>query len=236
MQAASPGLDFALRVPILMYHRIVDPALAGRSLPQLVVPPELFAAQMAMLRQAGWQTIGMSTLACDFASGTRPPPKTFVVTFDDGYSDGYTQALPILRRFGFVATYYIVTGRIGWPGQLTRADVRALAADGMDIGDHTVDHVNLNGLSAARLVHEIAGAAQAILATIGKRPVTFAYPFGDRSARVVRAVASAGFDMAVTNQEGDAETRANEFQVPRVRVGPATTPVFLLDEIMAFTR
>jgi len=234
--SVSSDRDFALRVPILMYHRIVDPALAGRSLEQLVVPPALFAAQMSMLREAGWRTIGMATLACDRASGTRPPPKTFVVTFDDGYVDGYTEALPILRRLGYVATYYIVTGRIGWPERLTRSDVRALAADGMDIGDHTVDHINLNGRWGAALNYEIAGAAQTILAITGSLPVTFAYPFGDRSSRVVRAVADAGFEMAVTNGEGVAETSANQFQVPRVRVGPATSPEFLLNEIMGFTR
>lgn len=221
----------ALGVPILMYHRIVDPASAGRSLPELVVPPRLFLAQMTTLWNAGWRTIDTATLAADLATGTRPPPRRFVISFDDGYVDGYTEAYPILKRLGFVATFYVVTGRLGRPDQLTPDELKEMAAAGMEIGDHTVDHVDLATLSDRRLRHEIVDARNAILRTVGEAPVSFAYPFGDVNPRVVAAVAAAGFEIAVTNREGIDETWANRFIVPRLRVGPGTSPDVLLGEL-----
>ena len=228
---SSRGTDATLRVPILMYHRVVDPALAGRSLSELVVPPRLFAAQMAALSHAGWRTIDTATLAADLATGTQPPPRTFVVSFDDGYADGFTQAYPILKRLGFVATFYVVTGRLGRPDQLTGDELRAMAAAGMEIGDHTVDHVDLALVSGRKLHHEIDDARKAILRAVGEEPVSFAYPFGDLNPRVVAAVASAGFEIAVTNREGVRETWADRFNVPRLRVGPRTSAVELLRQM-----
>jgi len=226
--------NFTLRVPILMYHRVIDPALEGRSAPQLVVPPALFAAQMTTLRRAGWRTIDTATLAADVATGRRPPPRTFVISFDDGYADGYTEAFPILRRLHFVATYFIVTGRLGWSDELTVADVKALDAGGMEIGDHTVDHVDLNSLSDPRLHDEVFDSRLSILRTVSEPPVSFAYPFGVGDAAVASVVESAGFEMAVTNREGVRETWANRFHVPRLRVGPGTGPADLLQQMARY--
>ena len=231
----SPGgVHPALRVPILMYHRVIDPAFAGRSLPELVVPPRLFLAQMTTLWNAGWRTIDTATLAADLATGTHPAPRSFVISFDDGYPDGFTQAYPILKHLGFVATYYVVTGRIGWSDQLTAEELTQMAAAGMEIGDHTVDHLDLAELSARDLRPEIDDARTAILRTVGEAPVSFAYPFGDLSPRVVAAVASAGFEIAVTNREGVRETWADRYDVPRLRVGPGTSPSGLLRQMARF--
>ena len=92
--ADAPGrpFDFAVRVPVLMYHRVAPADQIGLSLPGLVVSPELFAAQLEALVTAGWRSITAAQLAADLAAGVRPPPRTFVITFDDGRSDGYTEA------------------------------------------------------------------------------------------------------------------------------------------------
>ncbi len=220
--------SFDLKVPVLMYHRVVPRAEAGNSLPSLVVPPATFARQMAALDAAGWHTITLAQLAADLQKGVRPPPKTFVVSFDDGYDDGYTYALPILQQHGFVGTFFIVAGRIGEPSILTADHVRALAAAGMEIADHTMSHANLPALDATALRYQIGGAAGVIASLTGHPPATFAYPFGDRDLRVIREVADCGFTMAVTNVEGVRETWATRFVVPRLRVGPGTSPDWLL--------
>ncbi len=93
--------------------------------PGLVVSPDLFAAQLEALVAAGWRSITAAELAADLAAGDRPPPRTFVITFDDGRSDGYTQAFPILRRLGLVATFYVITGRIGMANNLSASQLRA---------------------------------------------------------------------------------------------------------------
>lgn len=228
--AATTGL--VLHVPILMYHRVVPPTLAGNSLPGLVVPPELFAAQMDTLASAGWHTITAAQLVADLATGTRPGPRTFVITFDDGYDDGYTYALPILRAHGFVATYYVIAGRIGNPPgpdqALTPEHLRALADAGMEIGNHTVHHVNLTRFRGTGLDYQITGASARIAELIGSAPTTLAYPFGRWNLETEAAVRAAGIDLALTTVEGARETWATRYETPRVRVSPSVTPADLL--------
>jgi peptidoglycan/xylan/chitin deacetylase (PgdA/CDA1 family) len=237
----APGdHSLVLRVPVLMYHRIVPPALAGRSLPGLVVPPALFAAQMAALAAAGWHTITGVQLGVDLATGVRPPPRTFVITFDDGYDDGYIYALPVLQAHGFVATYYVIAGRIGnKPGPLqalTPAHVRALAAAGMEIADHTYNHVDLAVASPSVIAHQVGAAAAKIEQLVGVAPSTFAYPYGARGPSAIAAVQAAGFEIAFTTAEGALESWPTRFESPRVRVAPSTSPPELLRLVSAFSR
>jgi peptidoglycan/xylan/chitin deacetylase (PgdA/CDA1 family) len=181
-----------LHVPILEYHRIVPRAQAGRSLPGLVVSPETFAAQMEAAAAAGWHTITMATLANDLEAGVKPPPKTFVVTLDDGWDDGYTYAFPILEQHHFVATYFVIAGRIDLSGFLTSAHIRALVAAGNEIGDHTMSHFNLAGGTAATRKFEVDAAAARIAQVTGRWPESLAYPYGHENAQSVAAVAACG--------------------------------------------
>ena len=173
----TPGA-FLMRVPILMYHRVVPIAEAGNSIPGLVVPPEIFAAQMDALAVAGWHTITLAELAADLQAHRKPTPKTFVITIDDGWSDGFTYALPILRSHGYVATYFVIAGRIDTNGNLSTAQLKALIAAGNEIGDHTMDHLSLSRLAPAKLKFEIDAGAARIAQATGRWPATLAYPLG----------------------------------------------------------
>jgi len=182
--------SLTLHVPILEYHRIVPSAEAGRSLPGLVVPPETFAAQLEGVAAAGWHTITMATLADDLQAGVKPPPKTFVITMDDGWDDGYAYAFPILQQHGFVATYFVIAGRIDLSGFLTSAHVRSLVAAGDEIGDHTMSHFNLTGGSAATRQYEVDAAAARIAQVSGQWPESLAYPGGHENAQAAASVAA----------------------------------------------
>jgi peptidoglycan/xylan/chitin deacetylase (PgdA/CDA1 family) len=218
-----------------MYHRIIPSALAGQSLPELVISPRLFAAQLATLHAAGWRTITLATLAADLVGRARPPARTFVITIDDGHQDGYTYAFPILERYRLLATYFIVTGRMGRGDNLSATEVLRLAASGMEIADHTANHADLPTLSRIAAEAQIEIAAQTIAALIGHRPTTFAYPFGAEDRAVVALVHAAGFAMAVTTQECVFEAASMALLTPRLRVGPETTPVELLWELASYS-
>jgi peptidoglycan/xylan/chitin deacetylase (PgdA/CDA1 family) len=220
--------SFTLHVPILMYHRIVSPATAGRALPGLVVDPAVFAQEMGLLARAGWHTITLATLQLDLATDRRPQPRTFVITIDDGHRDGMTDALPVLLRYGFVATYFVVTKRITSSGFLSGADLLELARDGMEIADHTMDHRDVARLHGAALAEEVQGAADAIERITGRAPTTFAYPSGEWSLEAIGSIESADLGMAVTTREGVLETWADRFLVPRLRVSASLTPEQLL--------
>ena len=224
----APRLDVVHRVPILMYHRIVDPAQAGDSLPGLVVPPALFAAQLHLLQLAGWRTITAAELAVALQHGAPLEPRTLVVTIDDGWDDGYREALPALQAVGYRATYYVIGRRIGATGFLDGGQLRALAAAGMEIGDHTFDHRSLPLLAPPMRRYEILAAADRIAQVVGQAPVTFCYPDGRSSTDLQAQVEEAGFGLALTTREGSMESWPTRYDLPRIRVTPSTSPAGLL--------
>ena len=235
--ADSPGppYGFSVRVPVLMYHRVAPADEVGRSLPNLVVPPDLFAAQLETLVGAGWRSITAADLAADLAAGIVPPPRTFVITFDDGRLDGYTEAFPILQRLDLVATFYVITGRIGDSSSLTASQLRRMASAGMEIGSHTVGHIRLTSTSLPNALLELSGSATRIAAVTGQRPTTFAYPFGGVDPLRQELVQEAGYAMAFTEADGCWMSWPSRLVAPRVRVTPSTSPERLLHTLEACT-
>jgi peptidoglycan/xylan/chitin deacetylase (PgdA/CDA1 family) len=224
-----------LHVPVLTYHVIAPWSVARPySLASLDVTPEVFATQLRGLRQQGWRTITVAALAQLLATGGRPDPKTFVITIDDGHRDGYTYALPVLQADGFVATFYVVAGRVGAGSYLSWDEIRTLRADGMEIGNHTVDHVPLVGLSAASLACEVTDAQALFRDELGTAPSTFAYPFGRFDAAAAAAVDAAGLLVAVTTDPGRSESWSGRLALPRIHVGPAATAERLLKLFAGF--
>ncbi len=241
---ASPGLPtpaplpsnpwqvrFAWHVPVLMYHLIATPLEAGDAQPGLVVAPTLFAAQMATARAAGWRTITAAELALAMAAGREPPPRTFVITIDDGHEDGWSEAFPILQQDGFVATYFVPTERIGHPGYLTPDQITAMAAAGMEIADHTVNHLPLARLSTAVARYQLEASASYLARLLGAPPLTLAYPYGSHDLAVEADASQAGFLVAFTTVEGCSETVAGRMAEPRVRVRSLETAQSLLDAL-----
>jgi peptidoglycan/xylan/chitin deacetylase (PgdA/CDA1 family) len=233
--APGPPEGFAVRVPVLMYHRVAPADQIGHSLPGLVVSPDLFAAQLEALAAAGWRSITAAQLAADLAAGVQPPPRTFVITFDDGRRDAYTEAFPILRRLGLVATFYVITGRINEANSLTASQIRRLASTGMEIGSHTVDHVRLSSANPWAARYQLDESAARIAAVTGQRPTTFAYPFGGIDAFGPALVREAGYALAFSEASGCWMSWPTRLTAPRVRVSAWTMPAELLHKLEVCT-
>src|SRR5271154_2792634 len=106
-----------MMVPILMYHDIAARAAGGS---RLCVPPAAFAAQLGYLAANGFSTV----TARELAARASLPARTVVITFDDGFADFHSHALPLLRQDGFTATGFVNTGWVAHPGrQPARAPV-----------------------------------------------------------------------------------------------------------------
>ncbi|GLW09945.1 hypothetical protein Misp01_50740 [Microtetraspora sp. NBRC 13810] len=114
-----------------------------------------------------------------------------VLTFDDGLA-GQLTAAAMLRRHGLPATFFVSSAKLGLPGRLTRAQVRALAADGHEIGGHTLSHARLDTLTPARQRTEICADRRA-LAGLAPAPVTLAYPYGRADAATARLARECGY-------------------------------------------
>lgn len=152
---------------------------------------------------------------------TMPDPQAVRITFDDGNLSDLDLGLPLLLERGLTAEFFVLTGRIGKPGSLGAADIRALQAAGMGIGSHGMDHQDWSRLDPASLGRELE-ASRAILEDICVRPVkSAAIPFGRYNAAVLRALTRAGYDRVFSSDGGWMNPAAS--LLPRTSIRCTTT-------------
>lgn len=204
------------RIPILMYHHIRDADQAGSLESGLSVPPDAFAQHLDVLARAGYTTLRMDEALACLRGATGCPTRPVALTFDDGYQNAYTAALPLLQQRGFVATFYIVSDFVGQPGYLTWEQLKALHAAGMEIGAHTVSHADLTTIDADAARYEIAESKKRIGALVGTEVTSFCYPAGRNTPATRALVREAGFASAVTTDP--AASFDDPLGLPRLRV------------------
>ncbi len=212
-----------LAVPILYYHYIrnIQPTAQNLLSFQLSISPALFAEQMALLHVEGANPITLATLMDALAGNRALPAHPVVLTFDDGYADFATAVQPVMERYGFVATDFVVSGFINRPRYMTAAQVLQMDADGMVIGAHTVHHVDLAAVPAALAQDEINNSKAALESLLGHPVLDFAYPYGAFNPTVAQLVQRAGFREAVTTLGGDQQSQSGRFELHRTEIGGA---------------
>ncbi|POX56177.1 polysaccharide deacetylase [Streptomyces sp. Ru71] len=214
---------------VAMYHSVHE----DRDDPyRITVTPDRLAAQLGWLRRHGLRGVSLADL---IAARARGAGRGLVgLTFDDGYADFVEHALPLLRRFGFGATLFVLPGRLGGDNAwdplgprkplLTADGVRRAAAAGVEIGSHGLTHIDLTRADEPTLRAETA-ASRALLAEVTGREVRgFCYPYGAVDPRVVTAVRSAGYAYACAIDPG---ALTGPHALPRVHVGQRDTAVRL---------
>jgi peptidoglycan/xylan/chitin deacetylase (PgdA/CDA1 family) len=219
-------------VPVLMYH-VINPPPAGAPFPGLYVPSDEFAAQMQALKAAGWHAVTMDQLEAYWTRGVPlGPGKPIVLTFDNGYESQYQNALPILKRLGWVGNENIqLAGLPPSQGGLTDSQVRALIAAGWELDTQGISHADLITLDASQLKYQVATARQILQKRYGVAVNWFCYPSGHYNATVIAAVKSAGFVGSTTVIPGWASHGEDPYALPRLRVLGGTSPSGLLDQI-----
>ena len=220
-QPIGPLPRGSFRVPIVMYHYIRNnPDPADKMGEALSVPPEKFQREMDWLRDNGYSAVTFDDLQT-YLSGRRPPPAhPVVLTFDDGYADFYTTAMPILRQHTFIAVAYVVTGFLNRPGYLTSEQVFQLDhGDGVQIGVHSVSHPDLTRVPPGQLQHELVDSRSTLERLLGHKVLDFCYPGGRFNDAVIRAVQAAGYRDATTTQPGTVHSAADRYSWTRVRAG-----------------
>jgi peptidoglycan/xylan/chitin deacetylase (PgdA/CDA1 family) len=211
----------------LCYHSIAAPGPAWTS-----VSPELFERQLAALRRRGYHAAQESALA-ELASGARPARRLALLTFDDGYRDNHATAYPLLRAYGFTATFFLLppfvdTGApLIWSEvedraaahpdvmqSLTWSQVGEMSAAGCEFGSHGLTHRHLPDLSDEDLHEELWESRRRIKERLG-RCETLAYPFGEWDPRVAAAAAAAGYRWAYSLPFGGQRV-TTPMSIPRV--------------------
>ncbi|MDA8236016.1 MAG: polysaccharide deacetylase family protein [Clostridia bacterium] len=216
------------KIIILMYHKVNPfPTSGGLG---LRVNPSDFAEQMSILKEFGYTVISMDKMVEFLETGKPLPERSIVITFDDGYEDNYLYAYPILMKYGYPATIFLVYNHIdetnswdeklGFPSNhlLNWDEIREMAENGITFGSHTLNHPHLDEIPLAEAAKEIT-ISKILLEKTLKKPVNyFCYPYGDYNLKVAHIVKLAGYKAAVTTRLGVNENKANPYTLKRVRV------------------
>lgn len=232
-------------IPILMYHQIEVAPPKGAPFRSLYVSPKAFARQMGSLKLLGYQGLSMSALM-PYLRG-QAQGKVVGITFDDGFLNNLTHAMPILQRYGFSSTCYVVSQRIGQTNEWDRAggvaqtplmnavDVRQWVAGGQEVGAHSRHHVRLTQTDAASAEAEIAGCKSELEAITRSTVKHFCYPYGDYAPEHVAMVRAAGYESATTVERSRCLSRDDVMALPRVPIYRATSmPQFWLKIATAY--
>lgn len=204
-----------------MYHYLsIPPADADIYRKDLSVTPKNFETQLIYLKENGYSTISLADLAYHLAGRYDLPPHPIIITFDDGYVDNYANAFPLLKKYGFTATFSVVTDPLdfGDPRYMSWDNIIEMHAAGMEIGAHTKRHYDLRSDDIDFLVYEILGSKEAIEARINEPVRVFVYPSGKYTSLTEKVVASANYWVALTTAYGAEERFATRFELPRIRI------------------
>lgn len=237
--AAHPvGTD----VPILMYHKV-----GGKAYSKYWVSDAVFARQMAALKAYGYQAVSLADYLAYRAGSETPPQHPIIITFDDGYQDFYTDAVPILKANGMTAIAFIITSRIGsseadrqtnsWDApeknfpanHLIWSEIRSFSAEGFGVGSHTVHHLSLLTLTNDQVKQELSVSRAALQANVGLPVFFFSYPGGRgyNQPAIHADLQEAGYQAAVCSTNGIANTLTSDvWALPRLMVLDANSVVY----------
>ncbi|MFI1762298.1 polysaccharide deacetylase family protein [Streptomyces sp. NPDC020800] len=213
-----------------MYHSVSD---CPEDPFNVTVSPARLDRQLAWLTGRGLRGVSMREL---LAARARGEERGLVgLTFDDGYADFRTVALPVLRRWQCGATVFPVVGRLGaendWEESgprkrlLDADDIRHLVAEGVEIASHGLTHIDLSRAPDDVLQAEVRDSRALLARITGCEIEGFCYPYGTFDARVSAAVHSAGYRYACAIAPGPG--KAGDLALPRIHIGQADTAVRL---------
>ncbi len=220
-------------IPILMYHSISSHA-SPRFRP-CIVSPEMFEEHLSYLDQCHYTSVTVTQFVQAMArGGDGLPDRPVVLTFDDGYADFYTQALPALQRHGFTATLYLATAFVGGTSRwlqhmgegtrpmLTWDQLAEISASRIECGAHTHTHRPLDMLPPAIVRDEIVHSKELLEEHLGQQVSSFAYPSGHYSARVRQIVRAAGYASACAIKGTLSSLHDDPYALARLAIKPDT--------------
>ncbi|MCJ2188376.1 trifunctional glycosyltransferase/class I SAM-dependent methyltransferase/polysaccharide deacetylase [Novosphingobium beihaiensis] len=231
------------RVPVLMYHSISSHG--PDSLRPWRTTPEEFEHQLRFLRRRGYRSLSMEEWDTARARGTALSGRPVLITFDDGFADFAEQAWPILKRNGFDALAFVVSGAAGeasdwdrWHGPpaplMDWECLASLADEGLAIGSHFHTHLPLDHLTSAEIERQARLSREIIASKTGTVPTTIAPPFGICQPRHAEILRRAGFERVFLAEGDQAPLFGPRLRTPRIEV-PGGLPISHFAELVGAT-
>jgi len=217
------------RIPILMYHQVSHHPHPNYR--EYTVTDKAFAAQMRILKTLGFKPISFNQLV-DYKNGVaKLPSRPVIITFDDGMQDAIDNAIPILKKLGFAAVFYIPTEYVGKKSSWMLSEVnvefqvidwttvKSLDSMGFEVGAHSMSHPHLDKISSDDCYRELSGSRHKLEEVLGHAVRHMAYPFGDYNERLKTLVYESGYDTACTTEEAIASLDSDMLTFPRLNMG-----------------
>lgn len=217
--------DHGLRLPVLMYHHVGDLPPGSDTIRRgLTVSAAAFNQQVNWVKQQGYTTISFSRLWEYLEGKSRLPQKPIIFSFDDGYDDVFTNALPVLQKYGFTGTFGIITEdpgtRQGTNSYATWDTIANAKKQGAEIVCHTQNHFDGSNpkFSAEYIFANLVGCQKDLTGHLGSAEPFLIYPYGHSTPLYIGQAKKAGFVFAFTVHEGKELNLEDLFHLPRVRV------------------
>ena len=219
-------------VPILLYHSIAESATPNYQ--AWCVHPDTFDAHLQVVAELGFTPMTVSEFTDARATGVLPS-RPCLITFDDGRADFTQFAMPALRRHAVSATVYVVASHVdgtsSWlpmveersQPMMSWSDLRSLGDVGIEVGAHSMSHVELDVVRPSRRRREIAQSRSLLRDRLDAEVRSFAYPYGYHSAQVVAEVRAAGFESACAVKDRWSHSDDDPFALSRLFVWDTTT-------------
>lgn len=245
---------FKDKVLVLTYHHLEEHPKTSAA-----ITPIRFQSHMKALRDAGYTVISMPHFISYMKNEQDVPPNAVLLTFDDGYESFYKKACPILNKYGYPATNFLVVSYIENPPpgalpHMSWKQIKELQAQGMSFYSHTYnqhykDVVDEKGTQKpvllgpllyeteaeahTRIRTDLMVADMELQAMLGKQPNLLAFPYGAYSPLTIQAGKEAGIELFFTTEEGIAK-RGQEL-IKRVNAGsPEITTQVLLKKMKSY--
>ncbi|WP_281886424.1 polysaccharide deacetylase family protein [Paenibacillus sp. YYML68] len=200
-------------IPVLNYHSI-NTNLGST----LILSPAAFRQQVAYLADNGFTPLTLTDFILILEKRKEPPAKPVLLTFDDGYTDNYVYAAPILKEYGFPATLFMSPGWVDRPGYLNWEQVEEMKKAGWDIQPHGMTHPRLPELTSEQQKTEILESRRLIEEKLGTTANVFCYPYGEYNKTTLTILKEAGFTYAFTIQQGRTDASQKPFELKRIYV------------------
>jgi peptidoglycan/xylan/chitin deacetylase (PgdA/CDA1 family) len=215
-----------------MYHK-VDPILPGTRYPGNHVLPEAFEEQLAELRRSKYQSITFEKWISYKEKRAELPHRPIIITFDDGYRSTYHTAWPLLRRYGFSATVFLVASLIGktnvWDVEerqeplLNESEIREMQNGAISFGSHTQSHRALTRIPPEEAARELTDSRKTLELLLDRQVTTLCYPFAKQN-RMIRGLAQkAGYTAAVIGRGGTNRVWTDQYALRRIKIDTSTT-------------
>ncbi|MBE6066274.1 MAG: polysaccharide deacetylase family protein [Clostridium lundense] len=179
-------------IPVLMYHSI-----SNKKGNEIQLSKDLFEAQMKFLKDKNYTTLSLDELY-DFIASNKPiPQKSVVLTFDDGYVDNYLNAYPILKKYNFRATIFVITDNVDkYSHTINSSQIKEMSLNGIDIMSHTEKHEDLSTLNYDNQLYTMKTSQKFLEKVLDKKVNYIAYPYGRWNKDTLKAAKDSGHTMA----------------------------------------